>query len=68
MPGYSDLKNLTSMGGTATGIYEQEDSIYMKREKSEEQKLFEINDSIRGLLQTLEDSQLLTEQDNENKA
>ena len=56
------------MGGTATGIYEQEESIYMKREKSEEQKLFEINESLRGLIQNLEESKLLTEQDNENQA
>ena len=68
MPGYSDLKNLATMGGASTGIYEQEESIYMVREKSEERKLFQINESLRGLIQNLEDNQLLTEQDNENKA
>jgi hypothetical protein len=50
----------------AKGIYEQEESIYTLIDKSEEAKLFEINDSIRSLLQGMEKNKLLTEQQDED--
>ena len=48
-------------------LYEQDQSIYKMREKTEEDKLFEMNNSIRFLLEGLEEKELLTEQDNEDK-
>ena len=47
-------------------LYEQDESIYKLREQTEEDKLFEINDSIRVLLEGLE-SRNTSEQDNESK-
>ena len=65
-PGMTDINTLTGMNGLA-GIYEQEESIYKLREKTEEDKLFEMNNSIRLLLEGLEKKELLTEQQNEDK-
>ena len=50
-----------------TGIYEQDESIYKLREKTEENKLFEMNNSIRRLIKGLEEKELLMEQQNEDK-
>ena len=52
----------------AKGIYEEQESNYTLREQTEENKLFQINDSIRSLLKGLEAKNLLTEQKNEDKA
>jgi hypothetical protein len=65
-PGMRDINTLTGMNGLA-GIYEQDESIYKLREKKEEDKLFEMNTSIRLLLEGLEEKELLTEQQNEDK-
>ena len=64
MPGYADLKTLTKMDGVATGIYEQDVSIYNLREEKEETRLFQISESMRNLLTDLENNK---EQDDENK-
>ena len=69
LPGMSDLQNLSKTTGLANGIYEQDESIYSLREKTEENKLFSINESIRTLLKDLEqNTALITEQKNEDKA
>ncbi len=51
----------------AKGIYEQNESIYTLKERSEEEKLFAVNDSVRSLLQSMENKNLLTEQQDEDK-
>ena len=49
------------------GIYEQDESIYNLKESKEEQKLFEVNDSLHNLLKDLENSKkTITEQNDEN--
>ena len=49
------------------GIYEQDESIYNLKESKEEQKLFDVNDSLHSLLKNLEDSKkTITEQNDEN--
>jgi len=69
MPGYGDLKTLTTMNGLGAGIYEQDESIYNLRESDEENKLFEINESVRNLLQDLNKNQtLITEKKDEEQA
>jgi len=68
VPGYTDLKTLSQMGGLGTGIYEDDRSTYNVKEQSEELQLFEINDSVRHLLQELDSKEKLkTESDNESK-
>jgi len=66
MPGARDISSLAKMNGLSTGIYENDQSTYKVREQTEEDKLFEINDSIRVLLEGLE-SRNTSEQDNESK-
>ena len=66
MPGARDISSLAKMNGLSTGIYENDQSTYKMREQTEENKLFEINDSIRVLLEGLE-SKNTSEQDNESK-
>ena len=66
MPGYTDIKTLTKMDGVSAGIYEQEDSTYSLREDTEENQLFQINESVRNLLSELE-LKNNKEQDNENQ-
>jgi len=65
-PGKRDIDTLTGMHGLAS-LYEQDQSIYKLKEDEEESKLFEMNNSIRFLLEGLEEKELLTEQDNEDK-
>ena len=63
LPGARDIQTL------ARGIYEQDESIYSLREKTEENKLFSINESTRKLLKDLEkNTAVITEQKNEDKA
>ena len=51
----------------AKGIYEQDESTYNLKESIEEQKIFEVNDSLNHLISSLEDKQkLITEQNDEN--
>jgi hypothetical protein len=61
----AEINAIPSVGN---GIYEQEQSIYSLREQSEEESLFQINESIRNLIEGLESKKLLTEQKDENKA
>ena len=64
--GISDLATST-VPGIAKGIYEEEESIYSLKESKEEQKLFEVNDSLSHLIDSLEEKQKLsTEQNDEN--
>jgi hypothetical protein len=56
------------MDGLSNGIYENDQSIYKVNEQFEEDRLFEINQSIRTLLNGLEKKkEVLTEQTNEDK-
>jgi len=56
------------MNGLTSGIYEDQEATYTLREMAEEDRLFEINDSIRNLLQGLETNQnLLTENKDEEQ-
>jgi len=67
-PGYGDLRTLTTMNGLTSGIYEDQEATYTLREMAEEDRLFEINDSIRNLLHGLETNQnLLTENKDEEQ-
>jgi hypothetical protein len=69
LPGYAD--GLKSLGQgfvpTSEGIYEEEQSIYTLREEKEEAKLFQLNNSIRRLLEGLESTQTQPEPKNENQ-
>ena len=68
MPGIQDIGTIAKMGSIGTGIYEQDEAIYKLKEKKEEDKLFERNNSIRTLIESLEEKETLTEQKNESKA
>ena len=62
----SDLATST-VPSIAKGIYEQDESTYNLKESIEEQKIFEVNDSLNHLISSLEDKQkLITEQNDEN--
>jgi len=61
----SEINNIPSI---SKGIYEQEDAIYKLNDQKEEDKLLKNNESIRILLEGLEEKELLTEQKNESKA
>jgi hypothetical protein len=64
--GISDLATST-VPSIAKGIYEEEESIYNLKESKEEEKLFEVNDSLNHLIDSLEKNQkLITEQNDEN--
>lgn len=64
--GVSDLATST-VPSIAKGIYEEKESTYKLKESKEEQKLFEINDSLNHLINSLEEKQkLITEQNDEN--
>lgn len=68
-PGARDIMNLAKPIGANAGIYEEERPTYKLREISEEDKLFEVSESVRSLLQGLEAKEtILTEQKDENKA
>jgi len=68
LPG-SEINSLATTTGLANGVYEQNTSIYSLREQTEEGQLFQINNSIRNLIQDLDKNQeVLTEQKDENKA
>ena len=69
MPGYADGLKSLGKGFVPTaegiGIYEEDQSIYSLREQTEENKLFEINESVRTLLEGLQEKETLTEQKDE---
>tara|TARA_Y100000310_G_scaffold331352_1_gene404752 strand:+ start:5493 stop:7469 length:1977 start_codon:yes stop_codon:yes gene_type:complete len=69
MPGYGNIKSLIGMDGVATGIYEEDQSIYTLKEVSEEKRLFNVNTSVLKLIEDLENnSTVLTENQDESKA
>jgi hypothetical protein len=64
-----DMGTIAKKGGIGSGIYEQEEPIYILKEQAEEENLFKINNSVRTLLEDLENNnKILTEQKDENKA
>ena len=67
-PGYADGLKALSKGvvGVSEGIYEEKESIYSLREQTEEDKLFEINESVRTLIEGL-DKKETSEQENESE-
>jgi hypothetical protein len=68
-PGFSDLKSLSTMDGLATGIYEQDASTYNSDELLEENRLFQVNESVRSLISGLEQiKQEPAENESENEA
>ena len=59
---------INSIPSIAKGIYEQEDPIYNLKEQNEEIKLFNVNESVRNIIESLENNNMLMEQnDNEKK-
>ncbi len=63
----TDINTLTGMNGLGS-LYEEDEAIYKLKEKKEEDKLFELNNSIRTLIESLEEKETLMEQKNESKA
>ena len=72
VPGLSDIMSLVKTTGYANGIttesdYNEVPSIYNLRERTEEDKLFEVNHSVRDLILELETkTSTITEQKNED--
>jgi len=65
----SEIASINSMLPLAQeGIKEGKQSTYTLREETEEQKLFEVNDSIRRLLQGMEENAQALEKKDENEA
>ena len=68
IPGLTDLSTLVNGSGVGIGISEHDHSIYKQKEKAEEDKVFQINESVRTLLSDLEsNNKTLTEQQDEDK-
>ena len=66
LPG-SEINTLANPIGANVGIYEQDESTYTLRERTEEDKLFELDSSLRVLLEGLQIKEdTLLEQKNEN--
>jgi hypothetical protein len=65
-PGMGDIHSLSKMNGVASGIYENDTSTYNLEESQEENKLFQINESIRDLIKDLEIKE--TEHQDESQA
>ena len=64
----SSDRGIAAIPNIAKGIYEQQEPIYSLKESSEEQKLFEINESIRDIIEGLENHSTKMEQKDEEKA
>ena len=63
----SQIGNLAKSVGANVGIYAENDTTYSKAEQEEEKKLFEVNASIRDLLDGLnKKDNILLEQENED--
>jgi hypothetical protein len=58
---------INSIPSIAKGIYEEDASIYNLKEQTEEDRLFRVPESVRDILESLENNSLLTEQKNEEK-
>ena len=56
---------INSIPSIAKGIYEDQEPIYKLNEQVEEQKLFEVNESIRSIINSLENKKVITEQNDE---
>lgn len=68
-PGGQNLTTsiIPDLDGLSKGIYEDRQAIYNLKESKEEQKLFEVNDSLNNLLSSLENKQkIITEQNDED--
>tara|TARA_A100001515_G_scaffold47987_1_gene37946 strand:+ start:360 stop:2360 length:2001 start_codon:yes stop_codon:yes gene_type:complete len=66
LPG-SEISSLAKPIGSNVGIYEQDESTYTLRERTEEDKLFKLDSSLRVLLEGLQIKEdTLLEQKNEN--
>ena len=66
LPG-SEINSLAKSIGASAGIYAESETTYNKAEQEEEKKLFEVNTSIRNLLDGLnKKSNILLEQTNED--
>tara|TARA_Y100001937_G_scaffold99850_1_gene136458 strand:- start:1667 stop:3694 length:2028 start_codon:yes stop_codon:yes gene_type:complete len=59
---------INSIPSIAKGIYEEQQPIYNLNEQAEEQKLFEMNESIRSILRSLDNRKVSTEQKDEEQA
>ena len=53
----SEINSLAKPVGINVVIYEEDESIYNLKEKSEEEKLFEVNESVRSLLEGLDNKE-----------
>jgi hypothetical protein len=63
----AEINTLAKPTSISSGIYAENETIYSQADREEERKLFEINDSLRGLLSDLEQKEkLLTEQNHED--
>ena len=63
----NEINTLAKTVGVSAGIYEEGETSYNKTEKEEENKLFEVNSSIRDLLESLDKKDnILLEQTNED--
>ena len=63
----SEISTLHKTIGFNEGIYEEVESIYSLKEQTEEDKLFNINESIRNIIKSLENNDTVMEQKNEKK-
>ena len=68
VPGLTDIITLKNGSGIGIGINEYDHSTYKQRELDEEDRVFQINESVRSLLRDLETTtNNLTENENEDK-
>ena len=71
-PGHGDLLSLSNLSGLTNGIteegsYSEDPSTYTLRERTEENRLFEVNHTVRDLIKNLESKKsVITEQKNED--
>lgn len=68
VPGLTDINTLKNGSGVGIGINENDQSTYNQRELDEENRVFQVNESVRNLLNDLDASnKTLTEKENEDK-
>ena len=68
VPGLADINTLKNGSGVGIGIKEYDHSTYKQRDVDEEDRVFQINESVRNLLNDLDaSSKTLTEKENEDK-
>ena len=64
----AEINTIADFGGIGAGIYENDQSIYTLREEKEEEQVFQMHESLRGLLMGLEEKEkLLVENKDENQ-